>query len=342
KYLIIAFLCLFLFKFGRTDDPTVKFTGDLLKVLYSNSDKEANTVFSPESLYTVIALLQQGGEGDTLQELTDVLNADAATTRRSYSDLAPKLKSAHNGTTLEIANKIYLETEFSIEPNFRNIAVDDFAADIDNIEFRNAPSAADTINKWVSDNTHGRITELVSADSISPDTEAMLLNAVYFNGEWLHRFNSDETVDSPFTTLSGSQSTAPMMHLKDKLEAGELTDVGAKYVRLPFKDQDFSMIVVVPNAVDGLGAVIDKLQEDHLDSILHGMERTVDLTMPKFKFSTTSQLVPTLQKMGLNALFTDGANLSGIARSPPLKVSDVLQKAEIEVDEKGATASAVT
>ncbi|KAJ9580241.1 hypothetical protein L9F63_004114 [Diploptera punctata] len=341
KFIFFTFFCIF--GSSLADESTDAFTGDLLRAVFSQSNVQQNTVLSPVSLYDVTALLQQGSGGNSLEELTKVLHADAPTTRKRYADLIRSIKADHSETQLEFANKVYIENGFPIQESFRSVAVQDFQAGIENIEFKQAQQAADDINDWVSENTHGRIKDLVKSDSLTPDTAMVLLNAVFFAGNWTYQFEPYGTVDSSFTTLDRQTKSVSMMHLSETLMAGEIEELNAKFVRLPFRGDEFSMIIVVPNDVDGLSDLIDKLQEDHLASILASAERrNVDLSLPKFKFSTTSKLVPTLQKLGLNDIFTDASNLTGIASSPPLYVSDVTQKADIEVDERGATAAAAT
>ncbi|XP_069676812.1 serpin B6-like isoform X2 [Periplaneta americana] len=319
------------------------FSIDLMKTIFSSEKRQKNTVVSPLSLSTVLSMVQQGSGGNTLKELDQVLHAQPKSTREGFKDLIQELSGDLEDIKLEIANKLYVRTGFDILKSFVNIVKKDFRSDIEDLNFSDAASAADTINSWVSENTHHKIQSLVTKDMITPDTVLMLLNAVYFSGGWDTVFAERNTNMQPFTTLDGnSKDVATMHHYQEILVGGHNSDIGAKYVHLPFSNNQFSMLLIVPDAVDGLKGVLNSLTTQKLVSLIREVDtRYVDLALPKYKFDTTSKLVPTLKKMGVYDLFDISANLTGISLRP-LKATEVIQKAEIEVDEKGAKAVAVT
>ncbi|KAJ4431221.1 hypothetical protein ANN_19818 [Periplaneta americana] len=392
---------------------------NLNQTIFSSEKRQKNTVVSPLSLSTVLSMVQQGSGGNTLKELDQVLHAQPKSTREGFKNLIQELSVGNcslrtvelsgdlEDIKLEIANKLYVRTGFDILKSFVNIVKKDFRSDIEDLNFSDAASAADTINSWVSENTHHKIQSLVTKDMITPDTVLMLLNAVYFSGGWYTVFAERNTNMQPFTTLNGnSKDVATMHHYQEILVGGHNSDIGAKYVHLPFsvsayscittyhfQNNQFSMLLIVPDAVDGLKGVLNSLTTQKLVSLIREVDtRYVDLALPKYKFDTTSKLVPTLKKvrknsfdlkeekatiiinidlsvlsnvkhvsykigffaatqclkplyyisqMGVYDLFDISANLTGISLRP-LKATEVIQKAEIEVDEKGAKAVAVT
>ncbi|XP_069676855.1 leukocyte elastase inhibitor-like isoform X1 [Periplaneta americana] len=322
---------------------TNNFAVELLKTSFNSGNRASNTIISPLSLYTVLAITQQGAGGNTENEVTQVLHAQPAETRVGFRDLINNIKDTHNDIQIEFSNKLFIATGFNILPEFKNMTVEDFKSDIESVDFTQPEAAARTINDWVSQSTHQRIQQLVSQESLTPDTALMLLNAVFFSGEWDKIFHTGSTSLKEFHTLSGSSKNVSTMHLyREILHAGHCSHIGAKFVHLLFRDEQYSMLVVVPDEREGLVNVTNNLQGERLYNLTRHQElRYVNLALPKFKFETTSSLNDVLRTMGLSDMFGHSANFSGIAEEA-LAVSDVRQKAEIEVDEKGAKASAAT
>ncbi|XP_069676793.1 serpin B3-like [Periplaneta americana] len=319
------------------------FSVELLKTSFNSGNRASNTVLSPLSLYTVLAIIQQGAGGNTENEVTQVLHAQPTETRVGFKELMKFIKRAHNYIQIDIASKLFVADGVSILPEFKNMTVEVFKSDIETVDFNQPEAAARTINDWVSQSTQQRIQQLVSQESLTSDTRMMLLNAVFFSGEWEKTFSEGSTGVEEFHTLSGSTKNVSTMHqYRETYFAGHCSHIGAKFVNLIFKNLQYSMLVIVPDERDGLANVINNLQGERLYNLTRRYdERYVNLALPKFKFETTSFVKNLLKTMGLQHTFADSANFSGIA-AEGLKVSDVLQKAEIEVAENGAKASAVT
>ncbi|XP_069676902.1 leukocyte elastase inhibitor-like isoform X2 [Periplaneta americana] len=322
---------------------TNDFAVELLKTSFNSGNRASNTIISPLSLYTVLAITQQGAGGNTENEVTQVLHAQPAETRVGFRDLINNIKGTHNDTEIEFSNKLFIANGFNILPEFKNMTVEVFKSDIESVDFTQPEAAARSINNWVSQSTHQRIQQLVQKGSLTPGTVLMLLNAVFFSGKWDKIFDTTSTRLELFHKLSGSSKLVHTMHqYRKKLYAGHCSHLGAKFVHLLFKDEQYSMLVVVPDEREGLTNVTNNLQGERLYNLTRHQELIhVNLAFPKFKFETTSSLNDVLRTMGLSDMFEHSANFSGIAEEA-LAVSDVRQKAEIEVDENGAKASAVT
>lgn len=322
---------------------TNNFTLDFLRASFNSASRQNNAILSPLSLYTVLAMVQQGAGGTTQNELNQVLHAQSTSTKEGFKSLIQDLKRSRPTVELQFANKLFLKSGLNILPDFKNVSVEDFQSDIEAVDFSQAEAAAQTINSWVSENTHQRIRDLITSDKITPSTAMLLLNAVFFSGKWDTPFSEGATVQQEFVMLGGETKNAPTMHYSRKiLRAGHCSCVNAKFVHLPFEGSEFSMLLVVPDERDGLNNVVNNLPGEKLSSFIKLSDRRyVKLELPKFKFETTSELKDTLQVMGLHDIFTDSANLNGISGGS-LKVTDARQKAEIEVDEHGAKASAAT
>ncbi|KAJ4431220.1 hypothetical protein ANN_19817 [Periplaneta americana] len=266
------------------------FSVELLKTSFNSGNRASNTVLSPLSLYTVLAMIQQGAGGNTENEVSQVLHAQPAETRVGFKELMKFIKRAHHYIQIDIASKLFVADGVSILPEFKNMTVEVFKSDIETVDFNQPEEAARTINDWVSQSTQQRIQQLVSQESLTSDTKMMLLNAVFFSGEWEKTFSESSTGVEEFHTLSGSTKNVSTMHqYRETYSAGHCSHIGAKFVNLIFKNLQYSMLVIVPDERDGLANVINNLQGERLYNLTRRYdERYVNLALPKFKFETTS------------------------------------------------------
>jgi serine protease inhibitor len=242
------------------------------------------------------------------------------------------------------------------------------AGGVRNVDFAGDPEAARRIfNDWASDQTKGRIKEVLPAGSVTPDTRLILANAVYFLGEWAEPFDVSETKPADFLSAGGKVKTPMMRHdYMNKAYAAFNADGsffatpekvnpnaqrqtarypgagGFQMVELPYKGGDLSMVVLVPQSADGLAALEEKLASERLAGWMAALKsRTLNVEMPKFRVDTNYDLIPTLKSLGMTHAFDRTADFRGIA-SEPLFIGGVVHKAFVEVGEKGTEAAAVT
>lgn len=95
--------------------------------------------------------------------------------------------------TLTSVNKIYVENGFGINPEFLEVATNDFSSGVENVNFGETEKTAGKINQWVEGQTNGKIKDLISPDLLNELTRVVLVNALYFKGQWLHPFKEGET-----------------------------------------------------------------------------------------------------------------------------------------------------
>ncbi|KOX72798.1 Antitrypsin [Melipona quadrifasciata] len=202
--------------------------------------------------------------------------------------------------------------------------------------------ASEIINTWVEKNTNNLIKNLISPDMLNAATRLVLVNAVYFKGQWLHKFDAELTMDMPFHVNKDTVKNVPTMYREGYYKYGELPDLNARFVVLPYKGNELSMVIILPNEIEGLLDVQKKLQNVSLTNILNqGIEEEIRLHLPKFKVESKMILNDNLIKMGLSDAFTASANFSGICNEN-LAIDTVVQKAFIEVNEEGTEAAAAT
>jgi serpin B len=197
-----------------------------------------------------------------------------------------------------------------------------------------------TINNWVSDQTEGKIKDLIPQGVIDALTRLVLTNAIYFNAAWLNPFDKELTSNGTFHLLDGGDVTVPMMRQTHSF--GYITGDGYQAVELPYDGNQLSMIILLPDSgkFESFRNSLNAALVDHIVSDLQSRE--VDLTMPKFQFESEFSLADTLAAMGMPVAFSDEADFSGMTGNRELTITDVVHKAFVSVDEAGTEAAAAT
>ncbi|CAH0590495.1 unnamed protein product [Chrysodeixis includens] len=315
-------------------------TMKLLKAAYDvASDK--NVVSSPLGLMMLLSLFNSGAGPATKEEITKFLGGtDFKQTSESYEELSNRFASL-NPEALTVANKIYVSNQYKLQDAFSRTA-NKYHSEVDNLDFSKPADAAAVINKWADEKTHGNIKEPVSADMLSPDVAAALFNVIYFKGHWHVPFKAAETREKDFHANDGTVVQKPTMHLERSLYYAESPELKARLVELPYKERGFRMVVVLPDEVDGLPALLEKAATRGLLSDVFRLRPAgaeVYLDLPKFDIKSKLDFNVILPKIGVSQLFDEAA--PGIVNTP-VKVSKAFQEAFIKVDEEGAEAGAFT
>ena len=318
---------------------------DLLQQLAA-SQPDANFVDSAYSLATALAMLELGAEGDTQSQIGTVLHSAGVTPAQQAAawkqlDASLLATAQADGISLDVANAIWLQQGLPFNATFLNTLVQNFSAPSSQVEFSGDPQgAANLINQWVSNATHGMIPTVVSADVQS--LKLVLADAIYFDAHWLQQFIANYTSPEPFFRPDGSQVSAQMMH-------GELWTLptyigdGVTAVEMPYVGGHFVADVIMPTS-QTIGDFVASLTPATLTGIEQSLTSTpyVNLTMPKFDISSQESLIPMLQTLGMTNAFGAAADFSGIDGGRDLQVGLVEQRAVMQVDEVGTTAAAAT
>ncbi|XP_050309928.1 serine protease inhibitor 3/4-like isoform X4 [Anthonomus grandis grandis] len=320
-----------------------EFTQKLHSVLAADAKPQENIFFSPISAHAALSMAYQGARGATSAEFAQVLNIkDQATAANGYNEVMRHLNSVEN-VTLHIANKIYVDEKSELNENFHANIKRKFLSEVEPVSFRASLTAAQLINSWVEGKTNNKIHELVQPNDLNEDTRMVLVNAIYFKGNWKEKFNENDTRVDKFHLNAHESVDVQMMHKSAKFLYKFDANLEAQVLELPYANEDISMIVVLPDKVDGIADLESKLADYDLTRITQDMYQTeVSVTLPKFKIETTMQLNEPLQKLGLKQAFTNQADFSDMIKNEALKISKVVQKAFIEVNEEGSEAAAAT
>ncbi|MBS3784505.1 MAG: serpin family protein, partial [Anaerolineae bacterium] len=245
------------------------------------------------------------------------------------------------GFRLNIANAIWGQRDYAFLDAFLDVLAENYGAGLRVLDFAGAPEAARvTINEWVSEETEGKIENLIPSGAIDPLTRLVLTNAIYFNAAWAHPFQEEATRDGSFTLLKDDQVTVPMMRQTESFGYG--TGEGYQAVELPYDGREMSMVILLPDR-DTFEAFEDSLDGERVQDIVSGLKyRQVALTMPTFEFDSRFSLNQALAELGMPAAFSGDADFSAMTGDKDLFISDVVHKAFVSVDEEGTEAAAAT
>jgi serpin B len=324
---------------GNTD-----FACDLYRKLTAAAT--GNTFFSPYSISMALAMTWAGAQGQTESQMAQVLHfsLDQSQLHPAFDalDLALRQRAQKDSFDLNIVNQVWGEKTYHFLPDYLKIVSVNYGAAMRLLDFINSAEASRlTINTWVSDQTQSRIQDLIPAGAITPFTRLVLTNAIYFKAQWADTFFKQESWNQMFYRDNDSM-TAVFMH---KETSSYKYDSTANYTALemPYKGGEISMLVILP-ASGKMAAVESALSSNFLTGVSGSLqEKVVDLTIPKFKFTTSStSLRDILISMGMPAAFSDTADFSGIDGTRNLSISDAIHKAFVAVDERGTEAAAAT
>ncbi len=324
---------------------------DLYAKLASSTE---NLVFSPASISVALAMTYAGSRGATAAELQTSLHFDLVPEGQrdaTYQGLLAGLEKHRPGVELVVANRLFCEKSAAFERPFLDRVARVFRAPLGKVDFKNEPDrSTDEINRWVSQRTRAKIQNVIPKGTLTSDARLVITNAVYFKGRWAEEFKRSDTSDAPFHTADGRTVTVGMMHQTKSFGAGYSAADHLKVVELPYRGGDLSMVVLLPDAVDGIGDLERKVRWDRIDGWIGALHRQeVVLALPRFRVAPNNpiDLTERLKALGIRLLFDpDRADLTGIAKpeppGKPLFVTKVFHQGFIDVAEQGTEAAAAT
>jgi serpin B len=305
---------------------------------------ESNMMISPLSASTALTMLLNGCGGDTYDQIKSMLKYPESMTieevNGAYKSLVSQLLNADPKVKLALANAVFYRKGYIVKPPFLGIMTNDFVAKTEGLDFA-VPSALQTINKWASDNTYGKIPKVL--DEISSDAVMFLMNALYFKGNWSYQFDEAQTEERPFYLTGGN--TVNVSTMTGEVGARIVNGNSYRAVELAYGRTNFTMTIIVPEeSLSDFMASFSNAEWNSLTSSLDGRNefgKTV-VFMPRFKFSYEKYLNDQLKSLGMTDAFDESlANLSGIS-DDNLFVDFVKQNTFVEVNEEGTETAAVT
>jgi serpin B len=246
------------------------------------------------------------------------------------------------GAQLDLANALWAQQGRSFNPVFIELAQNQYRANIRQVDFRTqAEAAIGEINKWVSEKTREKIKQVLPQGSLTPMTQLVLVNAIYFKGNWVTRFEKSETQDQYFHLANGSSVMVPLMH--NSQHAKYMATETFQAVELPYLGNETSMVILLPRQANGLAQLEQVLSLQFLTTVFSRLnQQRIELFLPRFTLDWQVDLKAVLGGLGMPDAFSTRADFSGIKAGEPLWINDVFHHAWIEVNEQGTEAAAVT
>ena len=307
-----------------------------------DASAEGDYIISPLSMQFLLGMVLDGAKGETADEICNVLgygNGEKADVDQFCLSMLNQLPNMDKKTKLALANALFSDKSFPILDSYKSNVSKYYKAEIQSLDFSNSASALKAINGWASKKTNKMIPKVL--DSVSPDRPVILMNALYFKGEWTNTFKKSSTSDETFTNEAGVQSTVKMMKESSKSYKYTENDV-YQAVNMPYGNGAYSMTVFLPKKGHKVADVVDFLKKSDWNAVLEGMSsEALSLWFPRFETKYEVVLNDMLAAMGMPKAFSSQADFSALSNIP-LYLYLVKQNAIIKVDEEGTEAAAVS
>ncbi|MEN9203648.1 MAG: serpin family protein [Thermostichus sp. DG02_3_bins_51] len=313
---------------------------------------QENLLFSPLSIHLALSMVYNGASGDTQAAMAKVLAVEELSlTQLNWANAQqmhrliepshplpiPGSQEKQPQVQVRIANGLWVDQSLTLQPQFLQASASYYQALVNRVDLGSQQTVED-INTWVADRTEGKIDRLV--ERLSREDLMVLLNAIYFKGEWSQPFDPARTQMQPFTRADGSQVEVPMMARSGRY--GYLETEQVQVVRLPYGQGELEMVVLLPRqGVDPETLRADLTPETWAEWTGSLPERAGSVQLPRFSLAYETDLVPVLEQLGMGIAFSNQADFTALTPEP-VRLSRVVHKAVIEVNEEGSEAAAAT
>lgn len=315
-----------------------------IKVYKKLQNKEGNFFISPYSITSALAMTYAGADGKTAEEMASVLSIkDVADPHAEYKKLRLDLNSEKE-VKLHVANSLWPQKGYPFLKEYLTFSKDNYDVDIKALDFaKKSEKARTTINSWVSEKTVEKIPELIPEGVLNALTKMVLVNAIYFKGDWKTPFNKKATTTETFYADGGKTVKTKLMFKNAKYPYKE--ELGLQVLELPYSGDNLSMVVLLPNKKDGIKDLEKALTAENLTQWMSGLQtKKVNVHFPRFTLKSGFSLAKQLAKMGMSSAFNqstaDFSKMDG--KKNNLFIGDVIHKTFIAVDEEGTEAAGAT
>jgi serpin B len=250
--------------------------------------------------------------------------------------------------SLTVANRLFGQQGYEFREAFLGLVRDNYSAPLQPLDFvRHAPAARQEINAWVQNQTRERIRDLIPPDGVDRETRLVLVNAIYLKAPWENEFPGTATKTRPFHVGGGAATDVPTMVRQARL--GFSRHEGFRVVTIPYAGREVQLVVLLPDAPDGLAALEAKTTPEVLAACAKAVSSEVMLYLPKFRIEPPLlKLSKVLRSLGMASAFDDPKGSANFDRMAPRKpddylfISEVFHKTFLALDEKGTEAAAAT
>ena len=332
--------------------PAVRSLNAFALELYQKlKEQDGNLFLSPFSISTCLAMAYAGARAQTATQMARALGfpLDQEPLHRTLGSLIQKLHAEGHQRShqLVVANALWGQEGYGFLNEFLALLRTRYGSRLREVDFETRTEAARrTINRWVEEQTREKIKELIGPGMLDPLTRLVLTNAIYFKGNWRSPFDEDATHPAPFHLNAGPPGS-------DDVDVSMMTQIESfcylkahdfQALELPYDGESLSMVIFLPERVDGLGDFERSLTPDNLAAWLSRLDaHEIEVSLPKFTMTSGFRLSAILRSMGMVDAFTMGtADFSGMTDREQLAIAEVIHKAFLEVNEEGTEAAAAT
>ncbi|XP_012495649.1 PREDICTED: serpin I2 [Propithecus coquereli] len=307
-----------------------------------------NIIFSPLGTTLVLGMVQLGAKGKAQQQIRQTLKLQETSTGEEFSVLKSffsAISKKKQEFTFNLANALYLQEGFAVKEQYLYGNKEFFQSAVKLVDFQDARACAETISTWVESKTDGKIKDMFSGEEFGPLTRLVLVNAIYFKGDWKQKFREEDTQLMNFIKKDGSAVKIPMMKALLRTKYGYFSEPSMNYqvLELPYKDDEFSLIIILPAKDMNIEEVEKRITAHHILKWFSEMqELEVDISLPRFKVEQKTDFKEALYSLNITEIFSRGCDLSGLTDSSEVYVSQVMQKVFFEINEDGSEAAAST
>lgn len=276
---------------------TTGFALDLYRSLSAKlgTGKEGNMFFCPVSVSAALSMCLLGAKGNTAAEMKKALKFDDLEDEdihSGFSDYIAALSKEGLPFTMNAANKLYAKKEYKFLDEFVAATKKYYFAEAAEADFAgDAEAARADINKWVESETGDKIAELLPTGAINELTALVLVNAVYFKGEWDAKFDPRGTHSRAFITGPKEWVDTDYMFMAKYFNHVASEELDCRVLEIAYKNKDLSFFVLLPNKRDGLEELEAKLNPETLSKVKSQMKYTkIEAYIPKFKMEYSASL----------------------------------------------------
>ncbi|XP_053286049.1 leukocyte elastase inhibitor isoform X1 [Pleuronectes platessa] len=328
------------------------FALELFRTL-SRANPSGNVLVSPLSISSALAMVYLGARGDTAAQMAQALSfSSGEAVHADFETLIADINSPSASYILKTANRLYGEKTEKFLPRFLEATCKYYQADLKTVDFIGAAEASRAeINTWVEQQTENKIKDLLKQGTVTAMSRLALVNAIYFKGNWMNRFDEANTKEMPFKFNKTESKPVQMMFQMKKLPYNYIPDHALQILELPYVEEELSMFILLPEqSTDGSDPLLKLEKELTLERLNEWTDREnmdvqseVLVHLPKFKLEEDYELNEPLSKLGMTDVFCSSkADLSGMNGEGGLFLSTVAHKAFVEVNEEGTEAAAAT
>ncbi|NWS72518.1 ZPI inhibitor, partial [Crotophaga sulcirostris] len=325
-------------------ERTANFGFNLYRKIAMTHDN--NVIISPLSVSALMTAYLMAAKGETHRQIVKGLNLHALKERVDHHHLPALFKQLKDNITtneellLVEGTLSFIQKDFRLKESFLNLSKQYFDMEFLTVDFQNFTQTKSVINQNINKRTKGKIPELF--EELDRHNKLLLVDYIVFKGKWVYPFDSKFTEMETFHINKYRSVQVPMMFKSDKVNSTFDENLRCTVIKLPYKGRAHMMIVIPEKEGDYI-SLEDHLTTELVESWLGNMKiRKVDISIPKFKLEQKYKMKKLLYGLGIKNLFTRTADLSHLTDQGYIAVSQVVQKAVIEVDEEGTEATAAS